>query len=83
MQVQIDALVVKRPLPGTILTMAQGCKTILLNEYTELIHVDVNTTLVPEFHYQLPSYARTPLTSLNEVAKQLGVMSMFVTDESS
>lgn len=42
-----------------------------------------NASLVKNFHQSLPSYAPTPLVSLEDLAKELGVKGIFVKDEST
>ncbi|KAF6806792.1 diaminopropionate ammonia-lyase [Colletotrichum sojae] len=42
-----------------------------------------DTSAVQAFHHQLPSFAPTPLVSLPDVTKELGVRAVFLKDESS
>jgi diaminopropionate ammonia-lyase len=45
-------------------------------------HTPVDPSIL-QFHRSLPSYSATPLTPLDELAKELGVRKVFVKDESS
>lgn len=63
--------------------MAPSRTPILFNNKTGPIHVDVDLSAVYLFHQQLPNYARTPLVSLDDVAKELKVRSVLIKDESN
>ncbi|KAF2629265.1 diaminopropionate ammonia-lyase [Macroventuria anomochaeta] len=63
--------------------MAQSRRPIFFNNKTGPVQVDSDLSVVHQFHQQLPNYSRTPLISLDEVAKKLKVKSVFVKDESS
>lgn len=58
-------------------------RPIYFNEKTGDVQVDVDLSIVQQFHQQLPNYARTPLVSLNDVAKKLNVKQVFIKDESN
>ncbi|KAF9691371.1 hypothetical protein EKO04_010856 [Ascochyta lentis] len=62
--------------------MPESRRPIFLNEKTGLIQIDAELSVVRQFHQQLPNYAPTPLISLEEIAKELRVKSIFVKDES-
>ncbi|KAH7079873.1 diaminopropionate ammonia-lyase [Paraphoma chrysanthemicola] len=62
--------------------MASSRRPIFFNNKTGPIQVDTDLSIVRQFHEQLPNYAKTPLISLDEVAKKLKVKSVFVKDES-
>ena len=63
--------------------MAKSRRPIFFNNKTGSVQVDADLSIVQQFHQQLPNYSRTPLISLDEVAKKLKVKSVFVKDESS
>lgn len=63
--------------------MAKSRKPIYFNSKTGSIGMDADLSIVQQFHQQLPNYARTPLVSLDDVAKKLGVKHVFVKDESN
>ncbi|KAF6838501.1 diaminopropionate ammonia-lyase [Colletotrichum musicola] len=57
-------------------------RTVYLNPRTGPLPA-ADTSAVQAFHQQLPSFAPTPLVSLLDVAKELGVRAVYVKDESS
>ncbi|KAL0938183.1 diaminopropionate ammonia-lyase [Colletotrichum truncatum] len=63
--------------------MATGRRNVYINDSTGPIRPVADTSLVQAFHQQLPSFARTPLVSLDDVAKELGVKAVFLKDESN
>ncbi|OSS50220.1 hypothetical protein B5807_04704 [Epicoccum nigrum] len=63
--------------------MAQSRRPIFFNNKTSSIQIDTDLSNVQRFHRQLPNYAHTPLISLDDVAKNLGVKNVFVKDESN
>lgn len=63
--------------------MTSSRRPIYFNEKTRDVQVDAEVSIVQQFHQQLPNYARTPLVSLDDVAKKLGVKHVFVKDESN
>jgi acetylornithine deacetylase/succinyl-diaminopimelate desuccinylase family protein/diaminopropionate ammonia-lyase family len=63
--------------------MAQTRRPIFFNDKTDPVQVDTDFSIVHQFHQQLPNYSRTPIVSLDEVAKKLKVKSVFVKDESN
>lgn len=63
--------------------MAHSRRHIYFNDKTGTVRVDADLSVVHQFHQQLPNYARTPLISLDDVAKKLKVKSVFVKDESN
>lgn len=56
---------------------------IFFNSTCDPIQANSNISTVQQFHRQLPNYARTPLISLDDVASDLKVKSVFVKDESN
>ena len=66
-----------------VVVMTQSRRPIFFNNKTGSIQVDADLSVVQQFHQQLPNYSRTPLVSLDEVARKLGVKYVFVKDESS
>ncbi|KAF1924990.1 tryptophan synthase beta subunit-like PLP-dependent enzyme [Didymella exigua CBS 183.55] len=63
--------------------MIPSRRPIHFNDKTGTAQVDADPSIVHQFHQQLPNYARTPLISLDDVAKTLGVKHVFVKDESN
>ena len=62
--------------------MPQARRPIFFNKKLGPIQAEADLSIVHQFHRQLPNYARTPLVSLEHVAKTLKVDSVFVKDES-
>ncbi|KAF2965092.1 hypothetical protein GQX73_g8471 [Xylaria multiplex] len=60
-------------------------RPVLLNENVQSLLAEPNPSaeLAVQFHKQLPGFSRTPLISLDDVAKDLGVKSVFIKDEST
>ncbi|TIC90681.1 Diaminopropionate ammonia-lyase [Colletotrichum higginsianum] len=56
---------------------------VYLNHSTGSVRPVDNASLAQAFHQQLPSFATTPLVSLDEVARELGVRAVFLKDESN
>ncbi|KZM19145.1 uncharacterized protein EKO05_0010180 [Ascochyta rabiei] len=63
--------------------MSQSRRPLHFNEKTGPIQVDADLSVVRQFHQQLPNFERTPLISLDELAKVLKAKYVFVKDESS
>ncbi|KAF2647081.1 threonine dehydratase [Lophiostoma macrostomum CBS 122681] len=63
--------------------MVQSRRPIYFNDKTGTLQVDADLSVVYQFHRQLPHYARTPLVPLDDLAKKLGVKSVFIKDESN
>jgi len=56
-------------------------KEVDYNKHIELMNNDV-VTEVQRFHTTIPSYKPTPLVSLKDLAKELGISNIYVKDES-
>ncbi|TEA04261.1 Diaminopropionate ammonia-lyase [Colletotrichum sidae] len=62
--------------------MDNGRREIYMNSRTRPIRPVADTSCVHEFHRQLPSFAPTPLVSLSDLAREIGVKAVFLKDES-
>ncbi|KAH6690583.1 diaminopropionate ammonia-lyase [Plectosphaerella plurivora] len=62
--------------------MSSSRKTLFFNQATSPIIADGDLSLARKFHSQLPGFSSTPLTSLEDLAEELGVKAVFVKDES-
>ncbi|KAL6705256.1 hypothetical protein ACN47E_007216 [Coniothyrium glycines] len=56
---------------------------ILFRPDTSTVEADAEIAPVQQFHSQLPGFAPTPLHTLEELAKEIGVKAVFLKDESS
>lgn len=64
--------------------MSRGRRSIFINEGAQDPGPSTrDSSRVQAFHKQLPHFAPTPLISLHDAAKQLGVKAVFVKDESN
>ncbi|CAI0655674.1 unnamed protein product, partial [Colletotrichum noveboracense] len=63
--------------------MASGRRSVYINPRAGALGRDIDTSAVQAFHRQLPSFARTPLISLDALARDLGVKAVFLKDESN
>ncbi|GKT52219.1 diaminopropionate ammonia-lyase [Colletotrichum spaethianum] len=63
--------------------MAHGRRSVYLNDKLGKVSPIANGSLAQVFHQQLPSFARTPLVSLDEFAQELGVKAVYLKDESN
>ncbi|KAF9869413.1 hypothetical protein CkaCkLH20_13130 [Colletotrichum karsti] len=63
--------------------MASGIRSVYINQRAGLLGPVADTSLVQAFHQQLPSFERTPLVSLDELAEELDVKAVFLKDESN
>ncbi|KAF4899205.1 Diaminopropionate ammonia-lyase [Colletotrichum viniferum] len=63
--------------------MASGRRSVYINPRAGPLGRDIDTSAVQAFHRQLPSFNRTPLVSLDALARDLGVKAVFLKDESN
>ncbi|KAK2026305.1 diaminopropionate ammonia-lyase [Colletotrichum zoysiae] len=63
--------------------MTSGRRRIYLNEATGSISLVADASLARAFHHQLPSFAKTPLVPLDDLAQELGVKAVYLKDESN
>ncbi|KAF4868682.1 Diaminopropionate ammonia-lyase [Colletotrichum siamense] len=63
--------------------MASGRRSVYINPCAGALGRDIDTSAIQAFHRQLPSFNRTPLVSLDALARDLGVKAVFLKDESN
>ncbi|KAK1985749.1 tryptophan synthase beta subunit-like PLP-dependent enzyme [Colletotrichum cereale] len=63
--------------------MAYERRAIYLDERTRPVHPVADASLAQAFHQKLPSFAKTPLVSLDDLAQELGVRAVYLKDESN